>query len=108
MRLNAYALLDTKASFFGPPFFCQSHGEAIRVCIDAASDMRATIARYPSDFILHHIGEYDNSTGVMTPCLPDSIGVVAAMLPRQDSLPLHNFMNNKPAPTDPNGANLDG
>lgn len=91
MISNAYALFDTKGGFFGPPFFCQSHGEAIRVCIDAAQDMRSTIARYPSDFILHHIGTYDNTTGQMAPCLPDSIGLVSAMLPRQQPLPLENL-----------------
>lgn len=88
MILNAYALLDTKAAFFGLPFFSQTHGEAMRVVIDAASDMRTTIARYPSDFILHHIGTYDNTTGVMTACFPDAIGHVSAMLPRQSMLPL--------------------
>lgn len=88
MILNVYALFDTKAAFFGLPFFSQSHGEAMRVCIDAAQDMRSTIARYPSDFILHHIGTYDNTVGLMTPSLPDAIGHVSAMLPRQSNLPL--------------------
>lgn len=87
MITNAYALFDSKAGFFGPPFFCQSHGEAIRTCIDAASDMRSTISRYPSDFVLFHIGNYDNTTAVFTQTMPDNIGVVAAMMPRQQPVP---------------------
>lgn len=88
MKIKVYALFDMKAAFFGNPFFCQSHGEAIRTCMDAASDMRSTIARYPADFMLHCIGEYDNETARLEPSLPEAIGSIASMLPRQVPLPL--------------------
>lgn len=88
MILNTYALLDTKAGFFGPPFFCQSHGEAMRVCMEAASDMRSTIARYPNDFTLYFIGQYDNTSAFLKSEHPESLGVVGTMLPRQPALPL--------------------
>lgn len=92
MQINCYSLFDTKAGYFGLPFYAQTHGEAMRICIDAAQDMRSTIARYPNDFILHWLGIYDNSTGQVTTMLPDSIGTVGAMLPRQPSLPMETLI----------------
>lgn len=102
MILNAYALLDTKAGFFSSPFFCQSHGEAIRICIDTASDMRTTVARYPNDFHLYFIGQYDNQSGFFKSEHPESLGVISGMLPTQQPLPLEQHA--QLAPTNLNGA----
>ena len=84
----AFALLDTKAQYFGTPFFCQSKGEAIRVCMDAMQDMRSTIARYPADFTLFLIGSYDTETANLFREQPENLGVLVTFLPQQTQLPL--------------------
>lgn len=104
MILNVYALLDTKAGYFGAPFYAQTHGEAMRICIDAATDMRSTIARYPNDFTLYAIGQYDNTTAFIKTEMPDPIGVIGNMLPRQPPLPLEQHAQLTPEPTSLNGA----
>lgn len=88
MLMKAFALLDTKAQYFGQPFFCQSTGEAIRACMETAQDMRSTVARYPTDFTLYEIGHYDNQTAMFTATNPQSLGVVANFLPTPKPLPL--------------------
>ena len=91
MQLRVYALLDTKAQYFGIPFFCQSDGEAVRACMEAANDMRSTIGRYPTDFSLFRIGHYDNQTAQLVPVdRPENLGVVLNFLPIQSTLPLEN------------------
>lgn len=91
-----FALLDTKASYFGLPFFTQSKGEAIRICMDALADMRSTIARYPADFSLYYIGTYDTQTGTMLADHPENLGVLVQFLPTpQARLPLEQAADNQ-------------
>lgn len=55
----AFAIYDAKAESYGPPFFEQSKGSAIRAFTEAANDRTSTIGKYPADFSLFHIGTYN-------------------------------------------------
>lgn len=64
MRLKAYAIRDSKAGFYGKPFFSHTHGEAERSFRQLAKDPASQLSSFPDDFDLFHLGEYDDSTGL--------------------------------------------
>lgn len=63
MRLKVFCCYDSKAEAYMQPFFMNSRGEAIRSWIDVVNDGKSAISRYPTDFTLFEIGEFDDSTG---------------------------------------------
>lgn len=63
MILKAYSIRDGKAEAFNPPFFMASKGLAMRGFMDLVNDPNTTIAKYPGDFSLYEIGEFDDSNG---------------------------------------------
>lgn len=62
------SVYDVKAEFFGTPVFVKSTGEAIRSFGDAVNSKEKdnNFAKYPQDFILFEIGEFDDATGELT------------------------------------------
>lgn len=78
MILNSYSLFDSKSGTFSPPFFCLSRGIAIRMVMDIMADQNTTPARYPDDFTLFELGNFDDATGVIISSAPINLGVVSA------------------------------
>jgi len=58
-----FSLYDSKAKSFGPPFFLHQRGQAIRALGDLVKDGQSMVSRHPEDFVLYHIGEFNDSTG---------------------------------------------
>ena len=67
MILKAFSVVDSKPGVFSPPFFLQSTGLAIRQFTDLANDEKTTVSRYPEDFSLHEIGQFDDQSGTLSP-----------------------------------------
>lgn len=67
-----FAIYDLKARFFGSPVIFRSKDEAVRSVVDIMSrhDVDNMICVHPEDFSLFEVGEYDNQSGVITPCAP--------------------------------------
>lgn len=65
--LKVYALRDTKAGIYHPPFYNHSHGEAERNFHQLVKDPKSTVHQYPEDFDLYHLGTYDDITGKICP-----------------------------------------
>lgn len=63
MRLQVYAVFDKGTETYGQPIFCRARGEAVRSFGEAVNDPKSTIGKYPVDFSLWHIGEYDDAKG---------------------------------------------
>lgn len=77
-----YTIYDSKSEAYMKPMFLRSHGEAIRVFEAACQTSDHEFHRFPEDFTLFHLGEWDDSTALfqmnMTPIpLARSIEVVA-------------------------------
>lgn len=81
MKLLAFSLFDTKASYFHAPFFMSHRGQAIRACMDLGADLNTTVGRHPVDFALYEIGEFDDQTGTVTHLAPVNLGLVQSFLP---------------------------
>lgn len=63
MILKAYSIRDQKGEIFHPPFYKKTHGEAERDFTTLCSDDKSTVAMFPEDFDLYHVGEFDDNTG---------------------------------------------
>lgn len=63
MKVSVFAIFDTKAEAFGQPFFTQTAGLAARSFGQACSNTETDYNKYPLDFILYELGEYDDETG---------------------------------------------
>lgn len=69
MRMQSFSVYDSKASAYMLPWFMQSPGEAQRAFTEMVNDPRQqnALTKYPEDFTLFHLGEWDDSTGQFHP-----------------------------------------
>lgn len=67
MILKMYSIRDAKAEIFITPFFKKTHGEAERDFQTAVNDSKTTLHKYPEDFDLYYLGEYDDQKGLTQP-----------------------------------------
>lgn len=83
MILKAYALFDEKAGAFALPFFCQNHSIAIRMVQEVGMDLNTTVGRHPNDFILYHVGEWDDQVGQFIAFPVVGLGLVGALIAQE-------------------------
>lgn len=89
MIMKMFCLLDIKVGSYGSPFFFHHHHEAIRAASELAQDQATIPGRYPADFGLYEMGEFDNATGQVTMhAYPQALGVLRSFLPPPKSMPL--------------------
>lgn len=62
-----FAVYDSAASYYAPPFCQRSKGEAIRSFTMGAKDPQTVISKHPDQFTLFEIGVYDEQKGEMIP-----------------------------------------
>lgn len=67
MVLKMYTIRDQKAEIYNAPFFQKTHGEAERSFRTTVGDSQTTLNKFPEDFDLYYLGEYDNNTGQFEP-----------------------------------------
>lgn len=60
---KVYAILDTKAGFFGTPFFAVNDSVASRQFVTLGNDINSMVNKYPDDYQLYSLGEYDDNSG---------------------------------------------
>lgn len=72
MLIKICSVKDSAAQAFGRPLFVPSVGVAQRSFSDEVNRVAEDnhMNRYPSDFELYEIGEFDDSTGVLVPVSP--------------------------------------
>lgn len=79
MIKKAYAIRDSKAEAFNTPLFFLTHGEAERAVVTGAQDQQTMLGRYPDDYDLYYLGQYDDSNGKFEAIPPEHIGNVAIL-----------------------------
>lgn len=66
MKMNIYSLKDKKGSFVNP-YVMQNTEQAIRDVKTAVNENTASIlSKYPEDFDLYKMGDFDTETGEIT------------------------------------------
>lgn len=71
--MKMYSVLDQKAEVFMRPVFHRAHGEALRAFEVEASNPESVMCRFPEDFILFYIGEFNEQNGAITVLEPISL-----------------------------------
>ena len=70
-----YTVFDHKAEAYLPPFYMQTKGTAIRSFTESCNDHTTTFHKYPEDFTLFELGEFDDQTSTFDLHLsPEPIG----------------------------------
>lgn len=67
MIQQIFTVLDTKTEAFLPPFYALTVGAAIRSFGDTVKDPSHHFAIHPDDFVLYHLGAWDDADAVFDP-----------------------------------------
>lgn len=68
MKMLAFAILDTKSQAYCKPWFSLTIPEALRTFTDAVNTPESPYYRHPADYLIYHVGSYDDSSGLLEPC----------------------------------------
>lgn len=66
MKLQTFAIYDSKAQAYLQPFFSQTIGTALRSFEQAVNDPNHDFSKYAADYTIFHIGSFDQSEGRYT------------------------------------------
>jgi len=80
MNVKLYSIFDKKSLIFSPLFPAPTPGAAERAIADQVSNPETQLAKWPADFALYRICEFDDQTGVVTSELPDIVVEVSALV----------------------------
>lgn len=81
MITKMFAVYDSKAQVYGTPFCMGTIGLALRAFTDLAKDPQSTVSKYPQDFSLFQVGEYDDQLGQVSASVHINLGLAASVLP---------------------------
>jgi hypothetical protein len=62
-----YTVYDSKSETYTNPFYFRNKGECIRSFTETVNDSQSTFSKYPADFTLFEIGDFDEFSGVLQP-----------------------------------------
>lgn len=62
---KVYSIFDDKAQVFNLPFYCSNDAMAIRAFADAINNSGRLESRFPEDFRLYCLGDFDEEKGVV-------------------------------------------
>lgn len=62
MKHNVFAVYDTKANAYLPPFYLPTVGMAVRVFSDCVNSDSHQFGQHPEDYTLFHLGIWDDAT----------------------------------------------
>lgn len=65
MLINIYSVFDITAELYGAPFLLMNDSLAQRSIAEAARNPNTEISKYPGEYVLYHIGAYDDETAML-------------------------------------------
>ena len=83
MMLQIYSIYDSKSKAFSQPFSSANDQVAIRQFTTLASEQGNNVNKFPEDFSLHHIGEFDDSTGMLVALPHENLGLASQFQTRE-------------------------
>lgn len=82
MKVLIFAIRDVKAAAYLRPFFSQNHQVAMRDCTSACRNPESPFVKFPTDFELYQLGEFDDESGLITTLKhPTNLGTMHQFLP---------------------------
>jgi len=70
MIKKMFSVFDIKAAVFSSPFVSIRNETAIRDFNNACADPDSMLSKNPGDYSLYELGEFDDTTGFITPANP--------------------------------------
>lgn len=83
--LEVHAVYDKKMGIHLSPFFVKHVVEAIRSMSTIARDKNTSIGRFPEDYELRHVGNFNEETGEIFPTLTITGGAIQITTLIQDA-----------------------
>lgn len=80
MKVQSFSVFDGAANMFLEPFFAPTLEVAIRGFREAVTREGHQFNKFPQDYTLFHVGEFDQERGEYTPLVPHSLGVAITFL----------------------------
>lgn len=65
--MKLFSVRDVKAESFGAPMSILTTGLALRGFAEAASDPQSPLHKFPNDYVLYELGEYEPNSGLIIP-----------------------------------------
>lgn len=65
MKLGLFSVRDEKAEVFSPPLSSMNVGTITRSLFDVLKSGSHDYAKHPEDYVLYHLGTFDDQTGQM-------------------------------------------
>ena len=96
MKLQMFAIYDSAAHAYMQPIFSHNEELAVRSWSDAVNQPDTMFFKFPDDYTLHHLGEWDDGTGEFHPLAVPKRIVSALELKAQpvQSMELFNEVSN--------------
>lgn len=70
--MKYFCIFDKKNGSYNPQLFAAtSIPEAVRMVAMSLEEGKNTLAKFPADFQLYMVGDFEHTTGVMTPATPN-------------------------------------
>lgn len=63
LKLNVYAIYDSKSKQYENPFYVRMRGEALRMFADETNRPESKIYKHPEDYTLFELGTYSPDSG---------------------------------------------
>ena len=87
MRYNVYAVYDSVAKAHMMPMYFHNHAQAERSFSDAINDEGSNFNKHPEDYVLTHIGNWDDESGKIEPIeVLETMGTGVKYLRNRDTL----------------------
>lgn len=81
MLHRVFSVYDSKAGAHLQPFFSPTKGTAVRSITELVRDEKHQFGKYPSDYTLFYLGEFEDTMGKFTlQPAPASLGVLVEFL----------------------------
>lgn len=64
-RVKVYCVYDSKAENYGTPFMYDNRALALRAFSEVLTQPDHPMSKYPADFTLFEVGEWDKTDGIM-------------------------------------------
>lgn len=80
MKIKIYTVHDSKAKLFNKPFTSQNNATATRAFAYACNDPEHEFCRFPQDFTLFEVGEFNTDTGAVKRMVANSLGLAASFV----------------------------
>lgn len=64
MVLKVFAVYDSKASAYLPPFMMHTQGQAIRAFSDTVNAKDSILSKHPEDYTLFEVATFEETTAV--------------------------------------------